>query len=664
MKKFVFLATALTVAMVAVPSAQAAFCNAKTFSANVPTDADGVKCQAAISKAVAKFAKLAIKTSGKCVKAQDPTACPNAKDDAKIAKTALKSASLIEKKCDAAGLAGLNNSYAAAAATDVGTCATSQAFALSEIFIGMTHGTPGVFSSSDTRDKCQQTLAKESVKLQASLQKTISKCVDTAHKKGESSAGCEINTDSGTGLSIPTDAKVAKKVAKAAEKAGTKITDTCGTLDDFTRESIFACPGAITTADLVECAVCTSAESSFDILDITYNETGSIVTPTGGLQVAVDAASADDKLLLLSGDYEEEVTLPAGLCNGGDEDGNPCLDEIDPALRCPNGGTCESVVDGLSIVGCGAGSNDRPRLIPPGGSGSDGIFAIAIDGLTFQSLELAGWSSNGIFSSNADNIVYRDILGDGGDLTTGDSITIYSIFPVRSTNVLVEGSEVFLIRDAGIYVGQADGAIVRFNYMHDNVTGFECENSDSCDVYGNYATDNAGGLLSFLLDGPENQSHANHRFHHNVSSDNNTENFAIPGSTVAAVPRGTGIFVISDNDTVYDFNIVEDNTTFGIAIVDQILIEALNPGSFPSPSADQNVERLTVKNNRFRRNGTDGAPAAAGFAADILMLLGETDPAAFGTCFSNNGVGGSAVPSGTIMEYDPSVDGETAPVCP
>ncbi len=323
MKKFVFAATALSVALAAVPAAQAGtslYCSSQSFSTTAPTG-DGVGCQAAISKNINKFAKSAVKTRGKCLTKQDPTACPNAKDDAKIAKAALKAADGIVKKCSPSALAGLSNSYAAFTdVTDIGTCATSQVSALANIFLGLTHGTPGVLNTDDARDGCAKTLAKESVKLQASLHKTIGKCVDGAHKKGLEATDCSVATD-GTGLVAPTDVKTAGKLQKAIDKATSKIEGACDALTTAQIESMFACPGATTAADLVACAVCSSAEYSFEFLDAAYNETGTIVTAAGGLQNAVDAASAGDKLLLLPGTYEEEVLLPAGVCVGGSEDG-------------------------------------------------------------------------------------------------------------------------------------------------------------------------------------------------------------------------------------------------------------------------------------------------------------------------------------------------------
>lgn len=671
MKKVLFTVAALSAAMVVAPAAQAQFCNSRSFAPVELGAAGAAGCQAAISKNVGKFAKSVIKTRGKCLSKGIADDCPNAKDDAKVAKAAVKAAEGIAKKCDTAGIADLGSSYGAqgATATQIGECATSQVSALAAIFLGMTHGAAAEFGAGtgtpdegDDRDACEAAVEKNAIKLQSGLLKTVSKCIDKANKKGEPIAGCTLGTDGSTVSDLGSDAKIAEKLQKSLDKTTAAINKSCGGLSEYQVSAIFACADATTTAELVECALCTSAESSIDFLEAIYNETGTLVDSVGGLQNAVDAAAAGDKLLLLPGNYEEEVTIAAGVCVGGADDGNPCLDEEGDDAECAVGGECISIHDGLQLVGCGAGSGNRPNITPPGGTGDDGITAIGVDGLVLQSLRLEGWTNNGAFTSNSNDIVYRDIIGDGDDVNTGDPLTIYSVFPVRSSNVLVEGCDVTRIRDAAVYVGQATGTTVRFNNIHDSVTGIEIENSQFGEVYGNYATDNAGGILSFKLDGPEKQDHEQHHFHHNVSIDNNVENFAIPGSTVSVVPRGSGFFIISDNDSVYEFNVVEDNTSFGFAILDQQFIENLIPGSFDPPSPVQATTNLLVSNNRMRNNGgdPDATVVPPGFDGSIVLYIAESDAVANGTCFENNGFGTNAVMPSSKFSYDGL---DTVPLC-
>jgi hypothetical protein len=49
-------------------------------------------------------------------------------------------------------------------------------------------------------------------------------------------------------------------------------------------------------------------------------------------------------------------------------------------------------------------------------------------------------------------VSFRDVIGDGGDVDPSQR-SVYAIYPVESTDVVVEGCVARGIRDAGIYVG-------------------------------------------------------------------------------------------------------------------------------------------------------------------------------------------------------------------
>jgi parallel beta-helix repeat protein len=53
----------------------------------------------------------------------------------------------------------------------------------------------------------------------------------------------------------------------------------------------------------------------------------------------------------------------------------------------------------------------------------------------------------------------------------------YGLYPVQSSNVLIEESVVIGASDAGIYVGQSNNIIVRNSRVEFNVAGIEIENS-------------------------------------------------------------------------------------------------------------------------------------------------------------------------------------------
>ena len=61
----------------------------------------------------------------------------------------------------------------------------------------------------------------------------------------------------------------------------------------------------------------------------------------------------------------------------------------------------------------------------------------------------------------------------------------------------------------------------------------------------------------------------------NFVVDNNTRNFAIPGSIVAGIPAGTGILNMAGDQTTIEGNIITGNKTIGILITDHNVRETL-----------------------------------------------------------------------------------------
>ncbi|HYC53361.1 MAG TPA: parallel beta-helix domain-containing protein [Candidatus Binatia bacterium] len=649
-------AVAVSLALTSAASAQSdhpVYCHDRAALQITAPSADGVACQSAIAKNSQKFVKTLVKTRGKCISKGDHTACPNEKDDLKIAKAALKAETAITAACG--NVSALGSSYSTAQGIDVGSCTLSQHHGTGEIFVGLTHGAAGVVSGALGRDACVSSIAKEAQKVLPAVLKAVDKCIETRIKDGElTDIGDEcLGSMSGGVYTPPGDTDTSDAIAAALAKSSEAVMEDCNSLSPAVIESLFACPGATTGADVVECLQCSTLDATFEIVEQQYAETGTVVADVGAspIQDAVDAAAAGDKLLIRSGAYNESIIMKPALCVGGSEPGTACLGDSD----CDGGGTCESGSDGVSIVGCGAASDNRPVLAPPlMGADPNGITAAGVDGLHFQALELRGWDENGVFATNADGISFRDILGDGN--TSDADFSVYAVFPVVSRNVLVEGSEVFAVRDAGIYVGQSSDITVRYNDVHDNVTGIEIENSLNADVYGNVATANTGGILSFKLPGPAIQTHGFHHFFDNVSYENNTPNFAIPGSTVSAVLYGTGFMIISDDDSVYRRNLVRDNDTFGFAILDQEIINFLveGPGPFEPTSADQDTERLEFRNNSVTANGGNPHPDTEEFYSFgnwVFALDSDTN----GTCFA----GTVADPKFSLHE-----GAEPFPVCP
>ncbi len=175
----------------------------------------------------------------------------------------------------------------------------------------------------------------------------------------------------------------------------------------------------------------------------------------------------------------------------------------------------------------------------------------------------------------------------------------YGVYPVNSQNILVEDSESIGASDAGIYVGQTDNAIIRNSRAAFNVFGFEIENVRGGEYADNLAECNTGGFLVYDLDGLTRYG-SKTRMYRNVARNNNTYNFAEPGSLVSNVPRGVGMITLAyDQIDIFD-NTFENNGTAGIVHTSYELFGV--PGD---RRLDMYGEGLHLFNNTFIDNGND-----------------------------------------------------------
>lgn len=561
------------------------------------------KCQKAISKESAKFVKTKTKTLSKCLLKSAPGSCPSAQDVTKIEKAALKASDKIAKSCaDDARQAALASSYSALQDEAViGSCLLSQGNATAEILVANATGVsteplplPGL--DNKARGKCVKEANKRGVGFALGVQNAIAKCLDKGIKQGVANlAETCIGSFSGGVLTPATDEKTAKKIDKLVQQATSALDKKCGPGAETWLPSVFACGGSESAVELENCLLCEGWAHAVDLIEQQYAETGSYVPSGTSIEDAVNAAPEGEKLLIAPGDYAEQVTIET---------------------------------DGLSLVGCGGATNDRPRLVRPEGPGPfpRGIFAAGVDGLHFQSLEVVNWDDDGIFVQGAEGgVSFRDVIGDGALNST------YAIFPIESNNVLIEGCVARNVADAGLYVGQSTDIVLRYNRVEDNVAGLEIENSINAHVHNTFATANTGGILVFKLPGLPMQESRDHVISHNVSDDNNTPNFA-SGGAVAAVPRGTGYLILSNDDSLFEYNVARGNDSFGFLMVDQLVVNFIEPGSFDPTSPDQKVENNLVRANVFTGNGLN--TAVTGFAGDAFFFLLELED--HGNCFLDN----------------------------
>ncbi|MHA7899103.1 MAG: parallel beta-helix domain-containing protein [Henriciella sp.] len=268
-------------------------------------------------------------------------------------------------------------------------------------------------------------------------------------------------------------------------------------------------------------------------------------------------------------------------------------------------------VNGVTIRGAG---QDKTILDFSGQQGAGEGLLITSDDVIVEGFTMRDTKGDGIKSKGADRIIYRDLTVEwsgGPDENNG----AYGVYPVESTDILVERVTVRAASDAGIYVGQSDNIIVRDNVAEYNVAGIEIENSTRADVYNNVVTKNAGGLLVFdLPDLPKVGGNSTRLFNNRIF-DNNTRNFAPPGNIVASVPSGTGI-IVQANDKVEIFgNELTDNRTA------HVLLVAYSP-EFEDERYNPLVRNVLITGNTYENGGYE----PQGDLQMLAMLMGGSLP--------------------------------------
>jgi parallel beta-helix repeat protein len=221
-------------------------------------------------------------------------------------------------------------------------------------------------------------------------------------------------------------------------------------------------------------------------------------------------------------------------------------------------------VKGVTIKGAGIGKTilDFSTTV---GSG-EGIVATGTDSVLFVDFTARDTKGNGIKVIGSNGVTWRRVqtIWTNADPHTHGA---YGVYPVQSSNILIENCEIFGAADAGVYVGQSNHIVVRNNNVHGNVAGIEIENSSYANVHDNQAHDNVGGILVFNMpDLQVNDGGFNHVYNNTIAT-NNTVNFAARGSSVARVPGGTGAFVLAGHDVEFDHNTFTGNNGAALSVI-------------------------------------------------------------------------------------------------
>ena len=254
-------------------------------------------------------------------------------------------------------------------------------------------------------------------------------------------------------------------------------------------------------------------------------------------------------------------------------------------------------VDGVTIRGAGM---DKTVLSFKGQkSGAEGLIVNA-SGFTLENLAIEDSKGDGLKVNEGEDIVIRGVRVEWTNGPhTGNGA--YGLYPVQTKNVLIEDSVVIGASDAGIYVGQSQNVVVRRNRAERNVAGIEIENCIGADVYDNVATENTGGILVFNMPDLPQPGHTTRVFKNRIFG-NNTDNFGRKGSAVAAVPAGSGVVVMSNDQVEIFDNEIADNRTVNVLIASHYSA-GYDSKYKPSAKFDPYPEQIFVHDNRFSGGG-------------------------------------------------------------
>ena len=281
--------------------------------------------------------------------------------------------------------------------------------------------------------------------------------------------------------------------------------------------------------------------------------------------------------------------------------------------------------DGLSldvneVIVRGSGMDETILDFKNQMSGAQGLL-VTSDRVTLKDFAVTDAKGDAIKVIGAEGINMINLKTEwtGGPKSTNGA---YGLYPVESSDVLIDGCVAIGASDAGIYVGQSKNIIVRNSVAQYNVAGIEIENSYYADVYDNLASHNTGGILVFDLPDLPQQGGHHVRVFRNKVIDNDTDNFAPEGNIVGEVPRGTGIIIQANSDVEVFDNDISGNGTVNVSIV-TYSNETQDENYYPHPRSIQ------IHGNRFGEGGFDPDIETGELAAILFELSGGNMPDIF-----------------------------------
>lgn len=271
-------------------------------------------------------------------------------------------------------------------------------------------------------------------------------------------------------------------------------------------------------------------------------------------------------------------------------------------------------VDRVTVRGAGPSAT---ILSFKGQKGAGEGLLVTADDVVLRGFAVEDSRGDGIKSKGANRIVYHDLRVEwtGGPKASNGA---YGVYPVESSDILIDKVTVKGASDAGIYVGQSKNIIVRNSLAMFNVAGIEIENCYGADVYQNVATHNAGGILVFDLPNLPQKGGHSVRIFSNRSERNDTPNFAPKGNIVAGVPNGTGVIIMANRDVHVFNNVLGENGSTNIFIVGY-------RNSFTDTGYNPLPANVVIGGNMHGRAGYAPGPQFEG-GAEMLAAMGSVPP--------------------------------------
>jgi parallel beta-helix repeat protein len=278
-----------------------------------------------------------------------------------------------------------------------------------------------------------------------------------------------------------------------------------------------------------------------------------------------------------------------------------------------------SLQDKKSIVIRGKGIDKTVLSFKGQTDGAEGLRISNAENIVIENLTIQDSKGDGIKTMNVKGITFRNVKVEWTGPPKAENGG-YGLYPVQCENVLIDGCTAIGASDAGIYVGQSRGIVVKNSKAYHNVAGIEIENSRNADVFDNEAYENTGGILVFDLPDLVQKQGGNVRIFNNYVHDNNLSNFAPQGNIVASVVDGTGLLIMAANGVDVFNNRFIGNQSIGTGIISYLFTQLpINDKAYyPFSTA------ISVYNNVYERS--PGPASSRGKWGELYKTILKTGP--------------------------------------